>query len=51
MFSWWPSGSGATCTLEAYQAQLLLVAGNPETPAAPLWRRVGPQEIKASTPK
>jgi transposase len=43
-FVWWPSGSGAACTLEAYQAQLLLVAGNPNTPAAPLWRRVSPQE-------
>jgi hypothetical protein len=26
--------------LEAYQAQLLLAAGNPDTPAAPMWRRV-----------
>jgi transposase len=39
-FVWWPSGSGPACSLEAYQAQLLLVAGNPDTPAAPLWRRV-----------
>jgi transposase len=35
-FAWWPSGSQPARTLEAYQAQLLLVAGNPDTPAAPL---------------
>jgi transposase len=39
-FVWWPSGSGPARSLEAYQAQLLLVAGNPDTPAAPFWRRV-----------
>ena len=39
-FLWWPSGSGTARTLEAYQAQLLLAAGNPATPAAPLWRRM-----------
>jgi transposase len=39
-FVWWPSGSGTARTLEAYQAQLLLAAGNPDTAAAPLWRRV-----------
>jgi len=26
--------------MEAYQAQLLLAAGNPDTEAAPMWRRV-----------
>jgi transposase len=41
-FIWWPSGSEPARTLEAYQAQLLLAAGNPDTPAAPLWRRVNP---------
>jgi transposase len=41
-FVWWPSGSEPSRTLEAYQAQLLLAAGNPDTPAAPLWRRVNP---------
>src|SRR3954453_5345749 len=35
---------GRLAPLEAYQAQLLLVAGNPDTPAAPLWRRVGSPE-------
>jgi transposase len=38
-FRWWPEG-GVTRTLEAHQAQLLLAAGNPDTPAAPPWRRV-----------
>ena len=39
-FRWWPSGSGVARTLEAYQAQLLLAAGNPDTEAAPVWRRI-----------
>lgn len=38
-FRWWPEG-GVLRTLEAHQAQLLLAAGNPETPAAPVWRKV-----------
>ena len=38
-FRWWPA-EGASQTLEAYQAQLLLAAGNPETPAGPEWRKV-----------
>ena len=39
-FAWWPDGTGATAKLEAYQAQLLLAAGNPNTQAAPMWRAV-----------
>src|SRR5882724_7588137 len=39
-FLWWPTGSELTRTIEAYQAQLLLAAGNPDTQAAPLWRRI-----------
>jgi transposase len=39
-FPWWPSGKGAAQTLECYQAQLLVAAGNPDTQAAPMWRRV-----------
>jgi transposase len=39
-FPWWPVGNGAARTLESYQAQLLLAAGNPDTQAAPMWRRV-----------
>ncbi len=40
-FVWWPSSSGPARTIEAYQAQLLLAAGNPDTQAAPMWRRIG----------
>ena len=36
-FVWWPSGKEASRVL---QAQLLLAAGNPETEAAPVWRKV-----------
>lgn len=39
-FLWWPTGKEPTRALQAHQAQLLLVAGNPETEAAPVWRRV-----------
>jgi transposase len=39
-FRWWPSGDGAARSIEAYQAQLLLAAGDPDTKAAPMWRRV-----------
>ena len=39
-FVWWPSGKEPARRLEAHQAQLLLAAGNPETPAAPVWRKV-----------
>ena len=39
-FAWWPTGQEATRTLQAHQAQLLLAAGNPETAAAPVWRKV-----------
>jgi transposase len=51
-FCWWPRGrpsaDGArsvTKTLAAYQMQVLLSAGNPDTAqAAPAWRSVGPAE-------
>ena len=39
-FLWWPKAEGASRAIEAYQAQLLLAAGNPDTQAAPMWRRV-----------
>jgi transposase len=39
-FKWWPTGNEPAKTLQAHQAQLLLAAGNPETEAAPVWRRV-----------
>jgi len=39
-FVWWPSGAGPARVLQAHQAQLLWAAGNPETEAAPVWRKV-----------
>ena len=39
-FGWWPSGKEPARLLQAHQAQLLLAAGNPETEAAPVWRKV-----------
>ena len=39
-FLWWPTGREPARALQAHQAQLLLAAGNPETEAAPVWRRV-----------
>ena len=39
-FQWWPAGNEAARVLQAHQAQLLLAAGNPETEAAPVWRKV-----------
>ena len=39
-FGWWPSGTEPARLLQAHQAQLLLAAGNPETQAAPVWRKV-----------
>jgi transposase len=38
-FPWWPQG-GTPQILQAHQAQLLLAAGNPDTAAAPVWRKV-----------
>ena len=39
-FRWWPTGSEPARKLRAHQAQLLFAAGNPDTEAAPVWRRV-----------
>jgi transposase len=39
-FRWWPEGLGPTLALEAYQAQVLLAAGDPGVRGAPVWRRV-----------
>ena len=44
-FVWWPNGDEPARALEAHQAQLLLAAGNPETEAAPVWRRVNAEEF------
>jgi transposase len=39
-FRWWPEGETTTRELQAYQAQLLFAAGNPEVTAVPMWRKV-----------
>jgi transposase len=40
-FVWWPEGSGAAKSLEAYEVQLLMAAGDvSRVRAAPMWRRV-----------
>lgn len=40
-FMWWPEGSGSAKPLEAYEAQLLMAAGDvSRVRAAPMWRRV-----------
>jgi transposase len=41
-FVWWPEATGTTKPLEAYEAQLLMAAGDlSRVRAAPMWRRVG----------
>lgn len=41
-FVWWPEGTGPAKRLEAYEAQLLMAAGDvSRARAAPMWRRVG----------
>ena len=40
-FTWWPESSSVATQLEAYEAQLLMVAGDvSRVSAAPMWRRV-----------
>ena len=39
-FAWWPSGTEPSQVLQAHQAHLLLAAGNPDTEAAPVWRKI-----------
>lgn len=39
-FRWWPAGAEPARKLEAHQAQLLFAAGDPDTAAAPVWRKV-----------
>ena len=40
-FTWWPESNSAAKQLEAYEAQLLMVAGDvSRIRAAPMWRRV-----------
>jgi len=44
-FVWWPQASAPAKPLEAYEAQLLMAAGDvSRVRAAPMWRRVnGPK--------
>lgn len=39
-FKWWPTGNDPAKLLRAHQAQLLFAAGNPDTDAPPVWRKV-----------
>lgn len=40
-FRWWPEGTESAKPLEAYEAQLLMAAGDvSRVRAAPMWRRV-----------
>jgi transposase len=40
-FVWWPEGDKPVKPLEAYEAQLLMAAGDlSRVRAAPMWRRV-----------
>ena len=40
-FVWWPQAAAPTQSLEAYEAQLLMAAGDvSRVRAAPMWRRV-----------
>ena len=47
-FRWWPTGDGPARTVEAYQAQLLLAAGNPDTQSRP---DVAESELISATKK
>ena len=49
-FSRWPSGTGAA-SLEAFQAQLLLAAGDPSASGAPVWRSVRADAAGTATPE
>jgi len=44
-FKSWPRGDTPGYALEAYQAQVLLAAGNPAIAGAPIWRSVKPKSI------
>ena len=49
-FTWWPESSSAAKRREAYEAQLLMVAGDlSRVSAAPMWRRVS--ELKLDRKK
>ena len=42
-FAWWPKDAAAVQSMEAHQVHVLLAAGNPTTPGAPVWRSVKPR--------
>jgi transposase len=44
-FKNWPGGPGPSCSLQAFQAQVLLAAGDPTVLGAPIWRSVSPKKI------
>lgn len=40
-FRWWPEAKGeSAAALQAYQAQILMAAGDPSAKAAPVWRAI-----------
>ncbi len=41
-FRSWPKGTSAAEPLEAHQVHILLAAGDPSVPGAPVWKRVRP---------
>jgi transposase len=41
-FSNWPTSTASAKSLEPHQAYLLLAAGDPSAPGAPVWRAVRP---------
>jgi transposase len=47
-FRWWPDAAEPAAVLQAYQAQVLMAAGDPSTKAAPVWRAVRMPIAKAS---
>ncbi len=42
-FRWWPESKGPVHMLESHQAQVLLAAGDPTVPGAPIWKSVRAQ--------
>jgi len=46
-FNWWPQGGESAQALEAYQAQVLLAAGDPAVRAAPAWKPLNPAALPA----
>jgi transposase len=50
-FVWWPEASGPAKSLEAYEVQLLMAAGDvSRVRAAPMWRRVSVLKYSRGSP-